>query len=156
MERDINGVGQAMDGLSIGQVASSFGLRTSTVRYYEREGLIPKPARKSGRRVYGPDVRDHLLFVRLALDSGFHIAEIRALVKGMTPASKPGERWRSVAATKLRQIDREIESLKPKANGHRHAQVQRGRRPPSMTAPRSVFARPGEAPLAGTRPNGRV
>ena len=108
------GVGQAMDGLSIGQVASSFGLRTSTVRYYEREGLIPKPARKSGRRVYGPDVRDHLLFVRLALDSGFHIAEVRALVKGMTPASKPGERWRSVAATKLKQLDREIESLKVK------------------------------------------
>ena len=43
-------------GLTIGKVAQSAGLAIDTVRYYEREGLLEKPARSaSGYRHYRPD-----------------------------------------------------------------------------------------------------
>src|SRR5262245_53425547 len=103
-----------MRGLSIGEVARDLGLRTSTIRYYEAEGLIPRAARRAGRRVYDSDIGGHLLFVRLALRSGFRISEIRPLVKDLTMASKPGDRWRSVARQKLTELDREIAALQSK------------------------------------------
>ena len=90
-----------MTGLSIGQVARHSGLRASAIRYYESEGLIPKAARKSGRRVYDADILDHSLFVRLAFGAGFRIGEIKPIVYGMTVASKPandGEGRRAQAA----------------------------------------------------------
>jgi DNA-binding transcriptional MerR regulator len=106
--------GRTMRGRSIGEVAREAGLRTSTIRYYEAEGLIPRPMRQAGRRVYDADIGGHLLFVRMALRSGFRIAEIKPLVKGLTLASKPGDRWRSVARQKLTDLDREIAALQSK------------------------------------------
>jgi MerR family transcriptional regulator, redox-sensitive transcriptional activator SoxR len=103
-----------MSGLSIGQVANHAGLRTSAIRYYEREGLIPKAARRNGRRIYDASVLDHLLFVRLALRSGFRIGEVKPMVKGLTTASKPGDRWRAAATDKLGELEREIKGLQVK------------------------------------------
>ena len=101
-------------GLSIGQVARHAGVRPSAIRYYESEGLIPKVGRRGNRRVYDTDILGHLLFVRLALRSGFRIGEIKSMVRGMTVASKPGERWRAVAGKKLEQLDRDIALLQSK------------------------------------------
>jgi MerR family redox-sensitive transcriptional activator SoxR len=101
-------------GLSIGQIARQTGLRSSAIRYYEAEGLIPKAARRAGRRVYDISIRDHLLFVQLATEAGFRISEIKLLVKGMTTESRPGERWRSVANGKLAELEREIAVLQAK------------------------------------------
>lgn len=103
-----------MSGLSIGQIARQAGLRSSAIRYYEAQGLIPKAARRAGRRIYDADIRDHLLFVRLAIGAGFRISEIKPLVAGMTIRTKPGERWRSVAERKLGELDREIQTLESK------------------------------------------
>ncbi len=41
-----------MGELSIGEVAGRAGLATSAIRYYEREGLLPRAGRRSGQRVY--------------------------------------------------------------------------------------------------------
>lgn len=114
MQETSEKAGRVMSGLSIGQVARQAGLRTSAIRYYEAEGLIPKAARRAGRRIYDPGIRDHLLFVCLALDAGFRVSEIRPLVKDMTTASPPGDRWRLVAEPKLKELDREIASLQSK------------------------------------------
>lgn len=103
-----------MTDISIGQIARRAGVRTSTIRYYESEGLIPAPARRSGQRKYDTDILPHLLFVRTALRSGFTISEIKPLVKGLTPAAKPGDRWRAVAGRKLGDLDRQIETLQAK------------------------------------------
>ena len=100
-----------MGDLSIGQVARRFGLRTSAIRYYESEGLIPKAARRAGRRFYGASTLDHLVFIRFALRAGFHIGEIKTMVRGLSSASKPGERWRAVADKKLAELDHQIEEL---------------------------------------------
>ncbi|NJO32206.1 MAG: MerR family transcriptional regulator [Rhodospirillales bacterium] len=100
-----------MTTLSIGQVASRASVRASTIRYYESEGLLPKPARKGGRRIYDASVLDHLLFVRLALRTGFRIGEIKPMVLGLSPSARPGERWRAVASKKLAELQQDIERL---------------------------------------------
>jgi len=99
-----------MEQLTIGQVAKRAGLRPSALRYYESAGLIPKPARASGRRIYAPDVVDRLAVIALAQAAGFTLAEIRRLLGGLGRRS-PGERWRQLAAGKLAELDRRLEEL---------------------------------------------
>ena len=68
-------------GLKIGKVARNAGLAIDTVRYYEREGLLQKPARTaSGYRHYTPDAVARLRFIRQAKELGFTLAEIRELL----------------------------------------------------------------------------
>jgi len=42
--------------LTIGEVAKQAGLRPSAIRYYEKAGLLPKPLRSGGQRLYSPDI----------------------------------------------------------------------------------------------------
>jgi MerR family copper efflux transcriptional regulator len=61
-----------MDGLTIGKVARGAGLAIDTVRYYEREGLLEKPARTAaGYRQYTAGAVARLRFIRQAKDLGF-------------------------------------------------------------------------------------
>ena len=100
-----------MSTLSIGQVAREMGISASTIRYYEKEALIPIAPRESGRRSYDESIFDHLTFVHYARKAGFGIAEIKPLVRGLTSSSKPGDRWRSAADEKLRHIDEQLAKL---------------------------------------------
>ena len=102
--------------MTIGEVASRAGLRTSAIRYYESAGLLPRPPRRSGRRVYGESVLDRLALVALARSAGFTIAEIRTLLHGFGRETPPPARWRRLTDTKIREltanIDRERAMLK--------------------------------------------
>jgi DNA-binding transcriptional MerR regulator len=65
-----------LPGLAIGQVARRAGVGIQTVRYYERRGLLPAPARRpSGQRVYEPETVDLLRTVKKAQRVGFTLAE---------------------------------------------------------------------------------
>jgi len=56
-----------MKSRTIGQVAREAGINLETVRYYEREGLLPKAARSiSGYRLFSPDTVRRLTFIRRA------------------------------------------------------------------------------------------
>jgi MerR family transcriptional regulator, redox-sensitive transcriptional activator SoxR len=94
--------------LTIGEVARRSGLRTSAIRYYEQEELLPAPARSSGRRSYSGEVFTALAVIRLAQEAGFSISEIRKLMTGFgdEPASA---RWRSLAKEKLVEVEAMIE-----------------------------------------------
>jgi len=94
--------------LSIGEVARRMGIATSAIRYYEDAGLIPRPVRRSGRRVYGAEILDRLALVELAKNGGFTIAEIKHLLSGFARRTPPGDRWRKLATAKLQEIDRRI------------------------------------------------
>lgn len=94
--------------LTIGEVADRAGLATSALRYYEDEGLIPKPGRKSGRRIYGEEVFDHLVFIDLCQSAGFSISEIRTLKSQLKKTTPPGPRLRALANRKLGEIDEQI------------------------------------------------
>lgn len=90
---------------SIGDVAREAGLEPSAIRYYESEGLIPKPRREGGQRRYDASIMEWLSLIALAKEAGFTVAEIKLLVSGFTPGTKPAARWASLAERKLVEID---------------------------------------------------
>jgi len=93
--------------LSIGEIAGRAGIRPSTIRYYERIGLLPKPPRTGGRRRYDDGILERLAMVRFAKGVGFSVAEIKILLGG-APGRPPPERWRKLAHEKLTQVDQLI------------------------------------------------
>ena len=67
--------------LTIGTVAKRAGVPIDTIRYYEREGLLPEPLRRaSGYRSYNETAIRQLRFIRRAKDLGFTLEEIRDLL----------------------------------------------------------------------------
>ena len=67
--------------LTIGAVAKRVGVNIDTIRYYEREGLLPEPQRRaSGYRSYGEGTIAQLRFIRRAKALGFTLEEIRELL----------------------------------------------------------------------------
>jgi Hg(II)-responsive transcriptional regulator len=70
-----------METLTIGQLAERGGVNLETIRYYERQGLIPPPPRKSsGHRAYSTGAVRRLRFIKRAQELGFSLAEIRELL----------------------------------------------------------------------------
>jgi len=64
------------NGLKIGEFARLAGVNLQTVRYYERQGLLPKPSRSpAGYRVFSSDNLHRLQFIRRAKRAGFSLIE---------------------------------------------------------------------------------
>jgi MerR family redox-sensitive transcriptional activator SoxR len=101
-----------MASLSIGQVAKICGLAPSAIRYYEKAGLLPKPARVSRQRRYGSEIIGQLRLVQVAREAGFTIAETRAFIAGFPAATPPSARWRTLGERKLAEIEAQIARLK--------------------------------------------
>lgn len=76
MAGDHNGAG-----LQIGSVATRCGLSVDTIRFYEKQGLIAKPARSQGGfRLYEESDIERLSFVSRGQTLGFSLEEIRELL----------------------------------------------------------------------------
>jgi MerR family mercuric resistance operon transcriptional regulator len=100
-------------GLKIGKVARNAGLAIDTVRYYEREGLLQKPARTaSGYRHYTTDAVARLRFIRQSKELGFSLAEIKDLLALRVTPGKSCADVRAHAEHKIADVDRRIASLK--------------------------------------------
>ncbi|HEY1252082.1 MAG TPA: MerR family transcriptional regulator [Thermoanaerobaculia bacterium] len=93
--------------MTIGELSRRTGLSPSAIRYYETEGLLPAPRRRSGRRDFDAGALPQLVVVRLARDAGFSIAEVRRLV---TEFGREG--WRRLAERKLVEIRSAAERLR--------------------------------------------
>ena len=93
------------ESLPIGEVARRAGLESSAIRYYESLGLIPEPQRVGGKRRYDASVFEWLSLIALAREAGFTMAEIKRLVTGFTPGTRPAARWEELATRKLAEID---------------------------------------------------
>lgn len=100
-----------MPDMRIGEVSRRTGTPASTIRYYEKEALLDRPARASGQRRYTPEVLGRIAVVRLALSAGFTIAETRLFISGFAPSAKPAERWRNLAERKLAELDAELDRI---------------------------------------------
>lgn len=93
--------------LSITEVADATGLQSSALRYYEKAGLIKPSGRAGGKRHYDPLVLQRLAAISLLQEVGFTIAEISELIN----RRERREKWRSLAESKLEEIDRHIERV---------------------------------------------
>jgi DNA-binding transcriptional MerR regulator len=79
--------------IRIGDLAKRSGCEVVTIRYYEKEGLLPKPARSGGNfRLYGEAHIERLQFIRHCRSLDMTLSEIRALL-GLrdNPAQDCGE-----------------------------------------------------------------
>lgn len=96
------------DQLSIGELAERAGLPPSTLRYYERIGLLPEPERASGRRRYDESILVRLRLLRLATRAGFTLTEVGELLELASAPPSAGARWRELAERKLAELDERI------------------------------------------------
>ena len=67
--------------MKIGELAKKAGCQVETVRYYEREGLLPAPARTEGNyRLYGTQHLDRMVFIRNCRTLDMTLDEIQRLL----------------------------------------------------------------------------
>jgi MerR family transcriptional regulator, redox-sensitive transcriptional activator SoxR len=99
-------------GLLIGEVARRAGLSASALRYYERAGLLPPPARLSRRRIYESKILGRIRIILLARKAGFTVKETKTFLSGFPMDIRPAERWRALAERKLAELDAEMARLK--------------------------------------------
>ncbi len=98
--------------MKIGEVAKAAGIGIDAVRFYEREGLIPKPNRQpSGYRAYSPDVVLSLRFIRGAKELGFSLKEISELLSLESNADATAADVKELAQAKLADIEGRIRAL---------------------------------------------
>ncbi|MBL0914447.1 MAG: helix-turn-helix domain-containing protein [Sphingopyxis sp.] len=98
--------------MKIGELSRATGTNIETIRYYERIGLLPAPARTNANyRSYGAEHRSRLSFVRHSRDLGFTIEEIRSLLDlSDHPDRDCGEADR-IATRHLEQVEEKIAQL---------------------------------------------
>jgi len=106
MEHNINSA------LKIGDVAKRLGMPASTIRYYEKMGLIRPPERVSGNRVFSKSTIVTLRFIQMCQAAGFTISEIRNLqAHHKNDASEDGL-WHPAVKLKRAEIRKQIDELK--------------------------------------------
>lgn len=99
--------------LSSGELARHAGVNTETLRYYERQKLLPLPARtESGHRRYDPGAVSLLLLIKRAQDLGFTLAEIRELLRGLEQPGAVCDDVCQVVEAKIGQVDEELARLR--------------------------------------------
>jgi MerR family transcriptional regulator, redox-sensitive transcriptional activator SoxR len=93
--------------LTIGELAARAGVRTSTLRHYEDEGVLRPAARVSGQRRYDPAAAEALTLIRFCRTLGFSLAEIRTLLTEPRGTRKRNQ-WRGLVDAKLGELDASI------------------------------------------------
>jgi DNA-binding transcriptional MerR regulator len=91
---------------TIGETARRAGVATSTVRYYERRGLLQPDARQSGQRRYRPDTLRALVFIRMLQDAGLSLDDIESML-----SAADVDEWKAIARRRLAALEAEIAVL---------------------------------------------
>lgn len=103
--------------MDIAEVARRAGVPASTLRYYEKAGLVASLGPPGARRQFAPEVLDQLALIALGQSAGLSLDEIRAMLS-------PGGGVaidRQVLAAKADEIDATILQLRAMSRGLRHA-----------------------------------
>ncbi len=101
-----------MEYLTIGRLAKKTGVGIDTIRYYERQGLIPEPRRKeSGYRQYSDEMVKRIQFIRHAKELGFSLKEIHELLSLKLDSKNPCSKVKTRAETKISDIQEKIRTL---------------------------------------------
>lgn len=106
------GVAFGMTGMTSGQLAACARVNTQTLRYYERRGLLPSPARtRTGYRQYPPEAADRLRFIKRAQDLGFSLSEIRELLTLRVRHVSACDSVKAKTVAKLDVVDQKLREL---------------------------------------------
>jgi MerR family copper efflux transcriptional regulator len=98
--------------LTIGQLAKLGQVNLETIRFYEREGLLPEPPRsRSGYRAFPEGAVRQLRFIKRAQELGFSLAEIRQLLALKAEPNGDCAKVCRQAREKLLEVDQKIHHL---------------------------------------------
>ncbi|MCC5625657.1 MerR family transcriptional regulator [Nostoc sp. CHAB 5715] len=97
--------------MTIGELASKSGIPASTIRYWERIGVLPPALRVSGQRRYAQDAIYRLAVLKLAQVCGFRLNEMQHLMHGFRTGTPASQRWQELACQKKRELDAQIKRL---------------------------------------------
>ena len=101
-----------METLSIGQVARRAGVGVETVRFYEREGLLEEPPRRtSGYRQYSEEVVKRIGFIKRAKELGFSLKEITELLLLRVDAQTSCDEVKQRTEAKIAEVERKLVEL---------------------------------------------
>jgi len=89
--------------LTIGEAARRADVATSTIRYYERRGLLRADTRTSGQRRYRTETLRRLVFIGMLQDAGLSLDDIEGILEARTVAE-----WKTIARQRLHALDEEI------------------------------------------------
>jgi len=92
--------------MTIGEVAGRSHVATSTIRYYERRGLLSADARQSGQRRYRTETLRRLVFIGMMQDIGLSLNEVDGILHASTTAE-----WKPIAGQRLAALDEQIAQL---------------------------------------------
>lgn len=121
-----------MDGLLVSELARRSGVPATTLRFYEREGLLPAGRTTSGYRVYDDVAVDRLAFIATAKRLGLALPEIRLLVQ---PGVQP-----------VRGVDLARDTIAgPAEHGAEQLLIAPGGEAPSAATPSRVGSHSGAA-----------
>lgn len=99
-------------GMAIGALAKATGTKAETIRFYEKIGILPEPARTSGNyRTYGVEHVRRLSFVRRARDLGFPLETVRAMLALADQPDRPCGEVDALVLEQLREVERKIADL---------------------------------------------
>jgi Cu(I)-responsive transcriptional regulator len=98
--------------MQIGELARITGVKAETIRFYEREGILPAPARtRANYRDYGSDEVSRLHFVHRARNLGFSMARIRELLGLADDRTRSCAQVDALARAHLTEVERKISDL---------------------------------------------
>ena len=102
-----------MNSLKTGEVARQAGVNVETLRFYEREGLLPEPPRRtSGYREYPPDTVQRIRFIQRGKELGFTLREIKGLLELRVDPDTTCVELRDRATEKVADVKQKIADLK--------------------------------------------
>jgi DNA-binding transcriptional MerR regulator len=100
------------ESLTVGTLARRAGVPISTVHFYERAKLIPRPPRPArGFRRYGAELVGRLQFIVSAQRAGFSLRDIAELLELRAHRGERCGPVRNKAEAKLRELDDRIREL---------------------------------------------
>lgn len=118
--------------MRIGELGQAAGVDVETIRYYERAGLLPRPARsENGYRSYGPAQLECLAFIRHCRALDISLADVRRLLEFVAhPEMDCGDIDRLIDAQlervrarlkSMRALERQLNALRGRCGENHHA-----------------------------------
>ncbi|MFI7065227.1 MerR family transcriptional regulator [Kribbella sp. NPDC050124] len=102
----------AVQGLRVAQLAAAVAVSADTIRYYEREGLLPAPERSpAGYRLYEPSTIERLRFIQGCQRLGLRLREISDLLAVRDTGTCPCEPAAELLQRRLAELDAELARL---------------------------------------------
>ena len=99
--------------LKIGEVSKLSGVGVETLRFYEKSGLLKRPARAgSGYRMYDRDALERLDFIKRAQVLGFSLNEIKQIIAEKDAGQSPCAAVREVVRRRLHELDERMAQMR--------------------------------------------